>query len=529
MKINGRDYNFGRCLRVTFVKNGKTLYKVEHCPELSRDMYVAMDVTVTDMPSATEKDKPGFQGSVTIYNPSKDLLDIIIGGATWLSDYVKNTEDLEGVKGIKSMTQAVGNNAMKRYYASRISAQIDAGYFVDGKPNYRTILAGYVNGSSFSHRGVDDVLTIGIFDIDMTQASIDSVSNYANSTQADYIEASHKNDFAPTWHETFVKYVQNFETDRLLDNAGKQTFDYLVSSKSEQAVTPLALNQNEQFNYITQTPVRVSDFDRSNKSWFNIYYAKSPSAWKAALLTQTREDTSVNSKVIDKELRDTLTNLKMPQDGGISGIRIGEVLDGLCAVYGGIHWVKITENVGKVTYLIYRLGNERTFVDGEKAAIKIWNYQNLLESPSVDGSGKMTVKMVFNPNCVCLVHLALMLTKEFKKVIGKDKKGNLIYQTTQETDVTRNVDSFESSQTQAGMIGSMVSQTSNASFGVTQINGTSALAMLNKAVSDRNKKGYMFNIGMPIIRVEHKLSTYGKDWTTTVKTVPTISGMNYGV
>ena len=73
------------------------------------------------------------------------------------------------------------------------------------------------------------------------------------------------------------------------------------------------------------------------------------------------------------------------------------------------------------------------------------------------------------------------------------------------------------------MIGSMAGQTSFANFAINQITGNTFLANLaNKASADADKKGYLFNRGFPIISVEHKLSTYGKDWTTTVKTIPTL-------
>ena len=98
-----------------------------------------------------------------------------------------------------------------------------------------------------------------------------------------------------------------------------------------------------------------------------------------------------------------------------------------------------------------------------------------------------------------------------------------------ETDVTRDVASFQSSKAGgARILGSMAAQTSLATMGTTQLNGAQALAAQRKGTADSYLKGYMFNVGMPIVKVEHRLSTHKADWTTTVRTVPTISGLNYG-
>ena len=102
MIVNGLEFNFGRCLKIEFYKGNKEVMVVEHAPEYNPDLYVAMDVTVTDMPSPLEHDKPGFMGNVTIFNPSKELLTTIASGATWFTDFVNNSEE-------KKITQIFSN------------------------------------------------------------------------------------------------------------------------------------------------------------------------------------------------------------------------------------------------------------------------------------------------------------------------------------------------------------------------------------------------------------------------------------
>lgn len=513
MNINGRNYNFGRCLKVEFYKTRKLesgklesyrVFVVEHAPEANPDNYVAMDVTVKDIPSPTGKNKPGYQGTITIYNPAKELLNAILLGVNIFTNANSNASD------INSSTKGASKTDFIDYYNNRLQARVSAGYMSkDNKsPVYSEILWGYVNGSSFAHKGLDDVLTLGVFNINFGNAPINKVTT--ESTEEEYISAGSLKQFQGTWHQTLEHYIQNFAQERIPDKTQNLTIDYITSTPNSQRVFPLA-DEGKQMTYATQMPVPVSDFDRKNTSWFKIWYVKMPEFLNK--FTTTEEGTlRADESSIDYSLSTELRNLQLPSNGGITGDNLATLIDGLCGQYIGkdgtrLGWKLIMENVSKNNYLIYRLGKSKQICKGEKAEIKIWNYQNLLESPSIAANGQMTVKMVFNPACVCLLRLALMLDKS----IG-------------ETDVTRDVGSFVESKTKnAQMIGSMAGQTSFANFAINQITGNTFLANLaNKASADADKKGYLFNRGFPIISVEHKLSTYGKDWTTTVKTIPTL-------
>ena len=99
-----------------------------------------------------------------------------------------------------------------------------------------------------------------------------------------------------------------------------------------------------------------------------------------------------------------------------------------------------------------------------------------------------------------------------------------------ETDVTRNIASFTSSivgKDGGGILGSMSSTGNDAAVANNQITGNTNVHSLRKQAKDANKTGYLFNTGFPIIRVEHKLSTYGQAWDTTVKTTPMTAGLKY--
>lgn len=491
MIVNGLEFNFGRCLKIEFYKGNKEVMVVEHAPEYNPDLYVAMDVTVTDMPSPLEHDKPGFMGNVTIFNPSKELLTTIASGATWFTDFVNNSEEKKITQkitvpvqsrenptktvvarrpNVKVIQETVQSAAMRNYYASRLRAVIYAGYMGNNKPNYTRILGGYVNGSSFVHRGTDDILKIGIYDIDMTEVSESTISAEdeqvfvgGRTGRGTVVESkwhdTAKAKFANTWDETLKKYIKNYETEWLGDDGA-----------------------------------------------FNIIYVKSRRAW-----LNSKSKTHVDDGVLNKKLEQKLKAQKMP-NGGIYSYSLAGMLNGLCArAAENVDWFKAGADVSINTYIIYPLGGTKTVVRGNTADIQIWNYQNLLESPSIDGAGKMTVKMVFNPQCTCLKTISLML----EPTLG-------------ETDVTRNIASFEGSiKVPGGIVGSMNSTGNDATVANNQITGNTNVQSQRKMSDTAKKNGYLFNTGFPIIRVEHSLSTYGPNWTTTVKTVPITSGLRF--
>ena len=504
MKIQGNSYNFGRCLKVAFTretsKGDEEWYTIVHAPDFDPLLYVAMDVTVTDRPSARAKDNPGFQGVITIYNPTQELLNIINEHATWVTDYVE--ENMSEVKRL---------NAIERFYNSRLTCSVSAGYLSDdGVAEWNLILKGFVMGSSLARKGVEDVLTFGVFDIDMFKASgVVDKELEKNQTSKAYenkriLESQNKYKFANTWYDTLAKYVKQWETYRIPnpksvpDQKRQDTYNFL-STEKQQSQFP----SRKDFSKVTEEErplYLVTDFDRKRNDWFEIKFVKSLQMWKEEVRLGGRD---WENRAIDVELEEILKTQIMPSNGAVYGTNLAEMLDGLCARANvRVGWHREDTNRKRNTYVIYRLGSEPLWVRGENAGIQIWNYQNLLESPSVSGAGIMTVKMVFNPKCECGITLALMLDKE---VTAKDG-------------IIRDL-------TMSGEMGSMATSASLATFGTVQIGSSNAVAAVNKAEQTGKSRGYMFNIGFPIMSVKHELSTYKGTWTTTVQTVPATAGL----
>ena len=66
--------------------------------------------------------------------------------------------------------------------------------------------------------------------------------------------------------------------------------------------------------------------------------------------------------------------------------------------------------------------------------------------------------------------------------------------------------------------------TDNAAVATTQLSTSMAISALAQYQKVAAENGYMFNVGFLMYKVTHKLSTHGKDWTTTVQTVPMMTG-----
>lgn len=517
MNIKGQEYLFDRCLRVAFtgIRNvtdestGDTIteFVITHAPAVNRDNYVAMDVVVTDRPNARAQNNPGFQGTVTIFNPTRMLLNVINSGATWVTDYVNENTKTEDKA-----------NAINNFYASRLTCTISAGYLnASGEPDWHVILKGYVNGSSLSRKGVEEVLTFGVMDIDLMKDSQLAEKNLGTMYGPEYqmtriLETQNMNRFENTWYETLLKYIKNWETDRISDPKSsydqRRSLQYQLSTKAQQTMFP----GRTDFSRITEeempfTP--ISEFDRKRNDWFEVKFVGSLKNYLAASRSLGRDlgDTFVGKNQEGVQLEIDLKSQRMPQNGAVYGNNLAQMLDGLCAhAIHRVGWYCDKTNRKRNTYIIYPIGADPLWVPGEQAGIQIWNYQNLLESPSVSGSGIMNVKMTFNPSCECGITLALMLDRSLLSGDG----------------ATRDLSKFES-----GDFGSMGTNASLPTFGTVQLGSSNAVAAVNKMVQDGKSRGYMFNIGFPITEVKHELSTYGKNWTTTVKTVPMTAGLTY--
>lgn len=515
MKVNGLEYSFGKVMKVSFEREGAVLYTVEHNPRKDASLCGRIEATVTDMPSAHKDDQPGFSAKITIFNPPRDLLTLVANNASWMTDFARVDTSTMGTAAIAAELET-----QKPFYdKSRVMVALYAGYYNDSNPDDygSALIRGYLNGSAWYMKNRDEVLVLEVHDISFTEtsnkASLKSAELFKSEVQElEWVQENEKYRRGEvTFDSTFRKYVQRFQSDRLLGaQPPKQTLTFLGLT-----YTP----PQQTLEQCTSGRVQVSSIERESQNWFKVLYVQSREAFMSAI--KKNPGGSVD-KVLYPKLEvmckdPAVNNVRKYTDFYSNAGTLDGMLDELCRVAPmRVTWERVWENVSTLTFIVYPVGTTKKFVPGEQAQIQIWNYQNLLEAPAIDGAGMMTVKMLFNPECTTRVALALMLTDELGRANGVAPV------------------SFKAG---GQLLGSASSTAQNAVYSATnQITGTQVLASerQNKDAKTRlqkaeiDKRGYMFNTGFPIIRVIHDLSTHGSNWSTTVRTVPMISGLNYG-
>lgn len=508
MKVNGLEFDFGRVMEVAFEKNGAVVSRICHNPQYDKALCGRIEAEVTDMPSAHKDDQPGFSAKITIYNPSRELLTLIASNSKWMTDYARIEPGMSAAEKTKELDRVKND-----YDNNRLKCSVYAGYFKADRPSYMgdKLINGYVNGSSFVMRGRDEVLIVEVHDINFISTS-DKVS-FASSTllKSDDFELEWKKESdekrkgARTFDSTFKKYVRLFQPDRL--NGSTAVINVPGVEQPQKAENP------------AMTRI-VSDADRTTTTWFKVLYVQSREAFMRAIINApyTESSPSIN-KVLYPKLEALCKDPEVKNGMDYKNFyttadNIDGMLTELCrAAPVRVTWDRVWDNVSVLTFIVYPIGRDKNFVPGDKAAIKIWNYQNLLSAPSIDGSGMMTIKMLYNPVCTTRVTIALMLSS----TLGR---GNNVAPV-----------SFRAGDR---LLGTAESTAANAVYSATnQITGTQVVESLRrdlakKGEADADLRGYMFNTGFPIIRVIHKLSTHSNDWSTTVRTVPMINGLNYG-
>lgn len=493
MRINGKEYNFNRMLKVELINpghrdNSSLACAIEYCPYKNEALCPRLEVKVTDIPTADQNDLPGYSAEVKIYNPNKEILDLIVNNSKWMilqedNEQYSNSSDTKKMRLTK--------NNLQNYYNQRLQVKIYAGYYngtkqVENKTvtvGYSHIFSGYVNGSSLTHNGTDDILTLAAHDIPVDRMDVNAVTNSVSSLLGDSFEMETRkehsdwNKGAKSWDLTFKKYVRFFEREKLVN--GKLVPTTLADSGSD--------------------------------SWFEVLYVTSVKDYLNARSGKVSKESCL-SNGLEVNLSQVPNLLGPGVDGDLSdfyanGSSLASMLNQLCCVDGlKLGWTRYTIGVEKLTYIVYELGTISTHGPVDKGDIQIYNYQNLLAVPSVSSTGSLDIKMLFNPQCVASRRIALVLDES----MGKDHG-------------VAGVASFETSVNANGhIVGPLNANVgANPALAANQLTGTMALAALRE-----KQDGYMFNTGFPITKVVHNLSTHANNWSTQVNTVPMLRGID---
>jgi len=517
--LSTNNFNFDRCLKFVFTggnlksdhKNGETVarkFVVEYNPRKAPYLCPRLEAEITDTPASALKNTPGYEAQLKIYNPTRELLALIASG----------------------ISNILSSGTVANYYGSKLRVSVYAGYFseqggeLDGeerlpkktkKTNITTtnaidsqdratygsvpIFSGYVNNSFYTHKSADSILTLACHDVDMTANQFNQMRMRA---QAD--------SFVPVYKSTA-------EDLRLKPN--KPTFDlafrWLVTKLAQYCYPTKYRVDYGSTDPDNMVPVPESDRGLTHTGWFDVIYVKDPSAYKATV----GAGGGLDAVSRDRDLEIVATDPSVANPIDVRGFytlasREPDALNDLCSADGRrLGFIKDEEHFGRTIYVVYRRGNKKNTVQlNTRGLVKVINFQNLLDTPTVSASGCLNVKMWFNRDCEVWKHIALILDSEYAGDV--EKTGVL------------NINKLNFTQSpNSQLIVPLGGTSSNAAIATTQLSTSMAVSAAAQYQDVAAKNGYMFNVGLLMTKVVHKLTTHGKDWYTSVQTVPMLAGV----
>lgn len=491
MNLKGNKFYFDRCLKFVFtgpnltVENadgtrGNAPLTIEYCPRKDERLCPHLEADIKDMPSPNEKDRPGYSGVLKIYNPGRDILTLVAKSVTWFYDYAS--------KGNGEPAAAKNQEgAAQRYYNNKLKVAVYAGYWDedinDGGYGNAPIMAGYVNNTYYYRQNTDDVLVLYCHDVDMAKSGA-----LANA----YGEMFAKDDDA----------IDNFMKQMDERRSGKQTFDqtfkHLVDNWGQQY---LAFSSKQD-----STTEFISGLTGTKKEKYQVFYVSDPSAYYADMQAKGGQGAVVEDPTLANYCRNAATT----QHFYTNASSIEGMLNELCN-YGGVSLDWQFDNIYTRTpvFIVYRKEKSITPVKGikDKGVVQIWNFQNMLEQPTIDGTGSISLKMFFNKQCVPWAYVALQMT-------DSNELG----------DGVATVEQMGLLSHSGRIVGGFAGQAQNPAIATTQLSGSAAIGAVLNNNSRGASFGYLFNHAYLIVSTQHKLNTHGNEWMTHVKTVPLIRG-----
>ncbi len=518
--MSKNDFNFDRCLKLVFtggnIGQGNT-FVIEYNPRKAPFLCPRIEVELIDNPASKLNGKAGYEARIKIYNPSPNILSTIASGMT----YFTNGEDIYD------------------YYSGKLRVSVYAGYFVAKDPteieaqkikeeekkansqakNTNNIVLndsellcndgatygeplfdkGYVNNSMYVHKGADNILTLSCHNIDITAMQYKQMKPVSGTK-----------DFVPvfSWDAKKDETQKGFSTF-------DQTFKYFATKYGDYWYPP------EKRNILGSTTAEALPLDSpergtTNPQWMKVLYVSNLNdvysvKETGGALEDVKQDEVLRRRATDANLENRIRTDKFYTNNSAKD----PCLLDLCAFGGENLGYKLIEDAwGYIVYAVYPLGSYKSMVPLDTdGVVKIINFQNLLETPVATPSGCLNVKMWFNRECKPQRYLALILDSTYE---GNPEESGIL---------NINKLNFTKMPGQGNqLIVPLGGSSDNAAVATTQLSTSMAIAAVSQYQNVAAKNGYMFNVGFLMYKVTHKLSTHGKDWTTTVQTVPMMTG-----
>jgi len=490
MNLKGRKFNFDRCLKFVFTgprltvtdENGtikRSPLTIEYCPRKDERLCPHLEADIKDMPSPNEKDRPGYSAVLKIFNPGNEIMTMVAKSVTWFYDYTNNGNG----EPAKARSQ---EGSTQLYYANKMRVAVYAGYYdediADGDYGNAPVMDGYVNNTYYYRQGTDNILVMYCHDVDMSK-SVDTASAYgAISSRTDEAIQSfidhmdERRSGKESFDTTFKNLVNYFGQDYLGRSFGDSVTDFLSS-------------------------VTAKDKDK-----YKVFYVANPQSYYADMQAQGGNGHVVEDPALAAYCKEAgITTSFYTNASDLPGM-----LNDLCNYAGmELDWQFDDKYAKKPVFIVYRKQQSMASVAKlkDKGVVTIWNYQNMLEQPTIDGTGSISMKMFFNRRCIPWAYIGLQMYE------GKD--------------VDEGIPALE----QMGLLsvdgriaGGFAGQAQNPAIATTQLSGSASIGAVLNNTTRGPAFGYLFNHAYLIVSTQHKLNTHGNEWMTLVKTAPLIRG-----
>ena len=478
---SGINYNLDRILRVTVLANPKTDENgnkvpeqcvVEYCPMDNEKLNAKIDVTIKEIPVVNDiHNTPGFSAIVKIYNPPPELISMINYHAPWV----------------------LSHGSIDSYYAQRCTVIIDAGYWNHDSRNGREYTRvfgetgkGWLNTSAYYRKGVDNILEMYCHNIRLNAQDVTKMTAAPEVSKYNYQKAQYQK------IKTSVAGNSSKPWDTLVRETIKQYAEFkaplsLVGDMFSK--TKGGLGQSEVTNS-TVLPVRVTPEDRKSPTdFFEIKYIMEPR-------DVNNPESSKPDMSIELVAKDASTAGIVPD-----GKTFEERMLLLCRRFpGGLRYTASYQfQDGKTRYYFWQpegttikpKNKESATWGNNKPDFTIYNLQNCLEVPSVDGAGCFTIKMMFNPRIKPNSGLRLAWSDD----MGMGQAiSDLLEGISTGAQIGQYYPSLQAGKYQAN------------------------IAAL------RNDNGYLFNRTFRVSFITHTLSTHTNKWSTEAKTTSLMAG-----
>jgi len=514
MKIGGVKYNFERILKISIYKpvgdDSTEVYTIKYAPQANERYCPMIDVVVNDMPDPRGKNaRPGYTADVKIYNPPDSLANMFNNNKTWIHQFF----DSDIRKEIQHNPKKAAEQ-LEKYYNSRFRVKIYAGYWrPDEKGAAREdygngpIFEGTITTFAYYRKGVDDILQFSGFDFDpasdLAISAIGKSLGVKTVVEEHYAEDVLGQSYKESKWRRGNKSLTWDQMSRILIYQLVTTRPKRMNIIGQQEILPRSTQSDPENEIYTTAYVSYLDRNIDKFDWAETRY----------LYTLERKYGGVadeKSENFNRSLRDRMVALTTEKFYTNAQTVHGALND--LTEFNGLHlnfMLDYNYVPGRIILWVWPSGDtNKLFLGADGPGVKIVNWQNLLEAPTVQGSGAIKITMLFNPAC----HSMDLIT--------------LVQDTSQGNDVDSLVTTANLTHgfAAAGGQGLIPTLQGNMSFSSARLSSDAEIQRELEQKGISKWAGALINIGWPMFTVRHDLSTRTGNWRTTVLTMPAPGG-----